>query len=637
MRFINYNSWDEKFKAPFGALNIKDESIINVVTNKNVDVYNISLVIIGENEDLSNYEYKRIGLKEIDNVENEKTFTAKVDRFENVGIYFYYFEVEGNRNGYTEKVFYGKNYSSGEVCEYSYENLNKYQITVSDNFKIPTWYKEGVLYHIFVDRFNNGNRNDKPLNPKKNSFIYANWDDEPMYIKDEHGDIKRWDFYGGNLKGIINKLGYLKKLGITIIYLSPIFEASSNHKYDTGDYKNIDPMFGDEDTFKELIEKAKEKGMSIILDGVFNHTGADSKYFNKFGNYDGIGAYQSQNSEYSKWYSFKAFPNEYESWWGIKALPNVNELDPSYMDYIMYDKDSVIKKWTDMGVKGWRLDVADELPTSFIKELRKELKSVDDEAILVGEVWEDASNKISYNRRTNYFTGDKLDSVMGYPFRDNLIKFLRYECNSYDLVNKYMNIKENYPKESFKSNLNLIGTHDVRRIKTELNLDKDLVKLAVLTQMTFEGIPYIYYGDEAGLEGEKDPDNRRTYPWKNEDEDMIDFYRHAINTRKKYDVLVKGDTKFIYTNNDNVFGFIRVSNNDQEEDMLVLINRDYEKQTVALDLDADILEEIPLKYIPKKYGEIIEKEKNKLFNNEMFNINIDEKSFKILCLRKHIK
>ena len=633
---INYNSWDEKFKAPFGALNIKEEGIINVVSNKNYDINNISIVILGENEDLSTFLYEKIDLKEVQNIDNEKTFYCKIKPFKRTGLYFYYFEVDVNIDGSTQKVFYGKSKENGQAFEYFYEGINKYQITVYDDLNVPTWYKEGILYHIFVDRFNNGNRNDKLSNPKKNTFMYANWDDEPMYIKDENGDIIRWDFYGGNLKGIINKLGYLKKLGVSIIYLSPIFESSSNHKYDTGDYKNIDPMFGDEEIFAELIEKAKARGISIILDGVFNHTGADSKYFNKYGNYDNLGAYQSKDSEYSSWYNFKDFPNEYESWWGIKALPNVNELDPSYMDYIMYDKDSVIKKWTSMGVKGWRLDVADELPTKFIKELRKELKYIDKDSVLAGEVWEDASNKISYNKRRNYLVGDQLDSVLGYPFRKNIVSFLKGECNSIELTNNYMELKENYPSESFKANLNLLGTHDVKRIKTELDSDKDMVKLAVITQMTFEGIPYIYYGDEAGLEGNTDPDNRRTYPWKNEDEDMVEFYKNSINTRKKRLVLTYGDTKFIYTNNDDVFGYIRYDKNSEEEDLLILINRSIDEQSVSIDLSADILEELFIKYIPKKYGELIEKEDG-LFNNDLFNINIKGKSFRIFSLRKNIE
>ncbi len=632
-RLINYNSWDEKFKAPFGALNIKDEMTINVLTNKNYDIYNIYLVIQGENDDLSTFIYEKIELKEIGNIDNEKTFTCKVNPFNKVGLYFYYFEIEANINGNTEKLFYGKSKEDGQAYGYSYDNINKYQITVHDDLKVPDWYKDGIVYHIFVDRFNNGNRNDKPLNAKKNTFIYSNWDDDPMYIKDSNGDIIRWDFYGGNLKGIINKLGYLKKLGVTIIYLSPIFEASSNHKYDTGDYKKIDPMFGDEEVFTELIEKASERGISIILDGVFSHTGADSKYFNKFGNYDSIGAFQSKESPYSSWYNFEEFPGKYECWWGIKALPNVNELDPSYMDYIIRSRDSVIKKWTSMGVKGWRLDVADELPTEFIKELRRELKLIDKDAILTGEVWEDASNKISYSTRKNYLVGDQLDSVMGYPFRKNIISFLRNECTSLELSNNYMEIKENYPKEAFKSNLNLIGSHDVSRIKTELNCDRELVKLAVITQMTFEGIPYIYYGDEAGLEGKTDPDNRRTYPWKNEDDDMVDFYKNAISTRKKYKALTNGDTLFLDIKNKDVFGFIRFDKDSDEQDVLVLINRSKELQQIKLDLNADILEEIPLKYIPKKYGEIIDKEDDGVFNKGRFNIGINEKSFRLFTLK----
>ena len=485
------------------------------------------------------------------------------------------------------------------------------------------------MYNIFVDRFNNGNRNKKPSNPKKNSFIYANWSDEPMYIKDKNGDVIRWDFHGGNLKGIIDKLPYLSKIGVSIIYLSPIFESSSNHKYNTGDYKKIDPMFGDEEILKELIEKANKKGINIILDGVFSHTGADSKYFNKFGNYDEVGAYQSKDSKYSSWYTFNDFPDDYKCWWGVKDLPNVNELNKSYMDYIIYDEDSVINKWTDMGIKGWRLDVADELPTEFIKEIRKELKKNDAESVLVGEVWEDASNKITYNERRNYLVGNQLDSVMGYPFRDNIYSFLKVNITSKELNNKFMTIKENYPKESFKANLNLISSHDVARIKTELHYDEAMVKLAVATQMTFEGVPYIYYGDEAGLCGGTDPDNRKTYPWKNEDEDMIEFYKEAINTRKKYSVLTNGDTEFIDTNDDDVFGYIRF--NDKCEKILILINRSLENKNISINIKENTLEIVDIKYSSKKYLEFISKEE------EEFNLQISPKSFNIFNVINHIE
>ena len=607
---INYSSW--KNKAPFGAIKINQRVRISVETNENYNLINIKWIILKDDN--------KVG--EVDLVkESKKYYQGQFNEFNETGLYFYYFEVDIDENGNNKKLFYGKNHEDGNVCEYLYEELNKYQITVHEDFEIPSWYKEGIMYNIFVDRFNNGNRNKKPSNPKKNSFIYANWSDTPMYIKDTNGEIIRWDFHGGNLRGIIDKLPYLSKIGVSIIYLSPIFESSSNHKYTTGDYKTIDPMFGDEEILKELIEKANKIGINIILDGVFSHTGADSKYFNKFGNYDELGAYQSKDSKYSSWYTFNEFPDDYKCWWGIKDLPNVNELDKNYMDYIIYDEDSVINKWTSMGIKGWRLDVADELPTKFIKELRKELKKIDSESVLVGEVWEDASNKISYNERRNYFVGDQLDSVMGYPFRENIVSFLKGNITSRQLNNKFMTIKENYPKESFKANLNLISSHDVTRIKTELNYDEAKIRLAVATQMTFEGVPYIYYGDEAGLCGGTDPDNRKTYPWKNEDEDMIEFYKESINTRKKYNVLTNGDTEFIDTNDDDVFGYIRF--NDNNEKILILINRSLENKKISINIEENTLEIIDIKYSAKKYLELISKE-----NNE-FNLQISPKSFNI--------
>lgn len=613
---IEYNSWDKNFKAPFGALKFDEGLTIYVKVNEGYNVDSISLEINKEEE------MRTITLnEELSNDKLGKCFCCKMENFEETGVYFYYFKVDVEVDGNKKTVFYGKNRENGYSCEYDYNDINKYQITVYKDFKVPTWYKEGILYHIFVDRFNNGNRNGKIDNPKKNSFIYGNWEDIPMYIKDSKGDIIRWDFHGGNLRGIINKLGYLKKLGVSILYLSPIFEASSNHKYDTGDYKKIDPMFGDEETFKELINKAKEKDMSIVLDGVFSHTGADSKYFNMYGNYNSLGAYQSKESPYYPWYMFEDFPQKYKSWWDVKTLPNINELEDSYMDYIIYDKDSVINKWIDMGIKGWRLDVADELPTKFIRELKKELKKADDDSILIGEVWEDASNKISYGQRRSYLLGEELDSVMGYPFRNNMFSFLKGEIKSYELCNRYMQIKENYPKESFKSNLNLIGTHDVTRAKTELNYDVDLVKLAVAVQMTFEGVPYIYYGDEAGLCGGVDPDNRRTYPWKNEDEDMLSFYKDIIKIRNKNTLLSSGDTDFIYTENNSVFAFIRFNENNDR--VLILVNRSESTERISLNIDGSFIEEIPIKYSPKNVNNTTQIENNEL------RIDLGAKSFGI--------
>ncbi len=586
---ITYNSWVESFKKPFGALELGEKLNLNVTARDNVkDVW---LIVEADEKYI-----EEIPMKKIQN----NIFNLAEYYLAEKNIYFYYFKTQEEINGNIETRYYGKNHENGECRVYlNLNDINKYQITVSKGIKSPKWFKEGVLYHIFVDRFN---KVGKINNPKKNSFIYANWEDTPMYIKNSDNEVVRWDFYGGNLKGIINKLSYLKNLGISIIYLSPIFESQSNHKYDTGDYKKIDSMFGDEETFKKLIEECSKKGINIILDGVFSHTGDDSIYFNKYGNYDSLGAYQSLESPYIQWYKFKNHPEKYDCWWGVKSLPNVNEMEKSYIDYIIKDKDSVIKKWMNYGVKGWRLDVVDELPTEFIEELKSETLKIDEESILIGEVWEDASNKVSYEERRKYLLGNQLNGVTGYVFKNILIDFLTHKIDSIDAYNKFMTVKENYPKEAFKSNLNLIGTHDTRRIITELNEDKELFKLAVATQMTFEGVPYIYYGDEAGLVGEKDPDNRRTYPWKNEDRDILNFYKDITKYRNTNKTLIKGDTKFLKLENTNIFGYIRYIESEYKDGILILINRSESEEYIEFDTIENLCNKVKnLKLKPKSF------------------------------------
>ena len=605
---ILYNSWSPNHKIPFGAIELGEELKINVKAIE--DINEIYLIIANDNGII-----KEVNMNKCEN----NIFSIDNIYLDIEDIYFYYFKVIKNVYGNIQTKYYGKSNNSGDCQEYYNEyDINKYQITVSKKVNTPKWFEEGVLYHIFVDRFN---KTGKIHNPKKNSFMYANWEDTPMYIKNSEGEIARWDFHGGNLKGIISKLNYLKSLGISIIYLSPIFEAQSNHKYDTGNYKAIDPMFGDEEIFKELIKEAKEKGMSIILDGVFSHTGDDSIYFNKYGNYDSLGAYQSKESKYSSWYNFKNYPNEYDCWWGVKSMPNVNENEESYMDYIIRDKDSVINKWMNYGVKGWRLDVVDELPNKFLDELRKETLKANNESILIGEVWEDASNKISYNERRKYLLGNQLNGVTGYVFKNIILDFLTYKINSSDVYNKFMTIKENYPKYAFKSNLNLLGTHDTPRILTELNEDKELLNLAVAIQMTFEGVPYVYYGDEAGMTGGKDPDNRKTYPWKNEDKELIAFYKKMIKDRNNNEVLSRGDTTFLNLENEDVFAYIRHMENSQENEVLVIVNRSNNENTVSINL-----KEV---YKSIKSAE----EEYELIDNKVY-IRLEPKSFKILNLSR---
>jgi 4-alpha-glucanotransferase len=492
-----------------------------------------------------------------------------------------------------------------------------FQITVHlPDAATPDWFKNAVVYQIFVDRFFNGHSGGSITNCKKGSLLHPYWDDAPVYVRErETGRILAYDFFGGNLAGVLAKLPYLKSLGISAIYFNPLFEAASNHKYDTADYKTIDPMFGSNDIFRQLCEQARQMGIAIILDGVFSHTGSDSIYFNKKGNYPETGAWQSPGSPYYSWYRFEKYPDDYESWWGVDVLPNVNELEPSYRDFIIHGRDSVLKHWMRLGAKGWRLDVADELPGQFIREFRQVMKEADQDSVLIGEVWEDASHKVSYDELRGYLRGDELDSPTNYPFRLIALDFLLGRQDDVRTREKLLSLSENYPRQHFYASLNLIGSHDMPRILTllggheaqpELPYGEQLkrrlspserqlalarLKLLVLWQMTFPGVPHIYYGDEAGLEGYEDPLNRRTFPWGREEEGLIDWYKKMIAIRNSWGVLRTGYWYPLAVHPD-VHGYVRQTENArdafgspcEENTAVVLLNRSQEEITVECDL-----------------------------------------------------
>jgi 4-alpha-glucanotransferase len=460
---------------------------------------------------------------------------------------WYIFTVQKGEEVYT----YGKKESktSGEGAESKDRSaLFPYQITVyEEKRKIPDWYKKGIVYQIFVDRFNrildkHGEDGCNFMGKQKNSLLHLDWYDDPIYIRDpETNAVTHWDFFGGNLEGIIQKLAYLKTLGVSCLYLNPIFESPSNHKYDTGDYMKIDPKFGTEEIFKKLIDKAQKLGIHVILDGVFSHTGDDSRYFNRYGNYDTLGAYQSKDSPYYSWYRFQDYPNDYESWWDIWNMPNVNEMDPGYLDYIIKDDKSVLAHWMHAGISGWRLDVADELPDEFIAQFKERMIEKNPESILIGEVWEDATNKVSYGQRRKYFLGEELDSTMHYPFKDIVLGFLKKELNADSVAGKLTTLQEHYPPEQFHATLNILGTHDTKRLLTELDGNQKLLAMAILWQMCAPGVPHIYYGDEAGMIGETDPMNRKPYPWGQENEQTLHLFRQLGALRSQYPVLNSGD------------------------------------------------------------------------------------------------
>lgn len=567
MTFAFHNSQSKGYRNPFGAVKkgTKVEITLETEVFSKVDL-NLTL-FDGRKEDIVMcYEdMGNLGAR----------YKAEIDTKEELGLINYYFTIENKGHEY----FYGNNEESlGGEGKIYIENPKPYQITVYKEQSIPAWYKEGVVYQIFVDRFFNGNEDGHINSPKRNSFIYSNWYDEPMYIKNIDGSIARWDFYGGNLRGVINKLPYLKDLGITIIYLNPIFKAFSCHKYDTGDYEKIDEMFGSEEDFKEMCLKAKENGIRIILDGVFNHTGANSKYFNKLKEYDSLGAYESKESPYYSWYRFREFPNCYECWWGDKNLPDVEELEPSYLDYIITGKSAIVAKWINLGASGWRLDVADELPDQFIRLLKERIRKENKESILIGEVWEDASNKISYGEKRKYLFGDELDSVINYPFRKAIINYVNGDMTAGNCKRHMLSIYENYPKDIFYSNMNLLGNHDTERILTMLKGDERNLELAILMIMTLPGVPLVYYGDEAGLTGGKDPDNRKTYPWGRENPEILSMYKKLISLRKEDEIFIKGDLSMVSISKE----ILSYKRNYRNNHIVIIINSSEEEKTISL-------------------------------------------------------
>ncbi len=499
------------------------------------------------------------------------------------GLYFYHFTYEtpfGRGNIFLHSAGCGAIAPEGK----------EWQLTVFDkNYRTPQWIKGGIMYQIFPDRFYKGKGNIK--NVPEDRFIHENTNDIPVWKPNEQGKILNNDYYGGNLKGIEEKLPYIASLGVNVIYLNPIFEAHSNHRYNTADYSKIDTLLGDEKDFKALCKKADEHGIKIILDGVFSHTGSDSIYFNKECRYNCLGAYNSSESPYINWFTFEE-NGKYKSWWGIDTLPETNEENESFIEYIA-GKKGIAEKWLECGAFGYRLDVADELPDKFLDEFCKSVKSLNKDYIVIGEVWEDATNKISHGGRRKYLLGEQLDSVMNYPFASAILTFMRYGVAE-NFMESVVTICENYPKAALDCLMNHIGTHDTARILTSLIYDsiehkprniqvdckltneeykkaKALLKCATVLQYTLPGFPSIYYGDEAGVQGGGDPFNRSFFPWGSEDEEITEWYRKLGKVRNALKCLKNG----IFKPYSAMLSCVAFTREAEDEKIMVIANRNY--------------------------------------------------------------
>lgn len=493
--------------------------------------------------------------------------------------------------------YYGFIFSRGTQTLYGNARDNAY-VSLSDSegdkfrllicrsdFDAPAWARGSVMYHIFVDRFNRGSfkapeRSDAVINPDWENGV-------PQYAEYPGAFVSNNEFFGGSLDGITEKLNYLKSLGVSIIYLSPIFKAYSNHRYDTGDYSQVDETLGGDRALARLIKEAKKHGMKIILDGVFNHTGDDSKYFNKYGKYDSVGAYQSPDSPYRDWYYFKE-DGSYDSWWGISIMPKLNTQNPSCRKYLLGE---VISKYTKMGIGGWRLDVADELGNEFLDGLREQVKKDSkNEGLIIGEVWENAADKIAYGYRRRYFQGKQLDSVMNYPFKNAVIGYLM-TGDANILRSELVSIYASYPKSVCDSLMNILGTHDTERILTVLGGENKyglpncelavtrlapenreraikLLMLASTIQYTVYGFPSVFYGDEAGMEGYGDPFCRRPFPWGHEDARLVDHYKNLGRIRASLPVLADGIFRVLRTDG----AFISYMRENKQGSVAVAVN-----------------------------------------------------------------
>ena len=574
---IRYNSKSEEFKKPFGAVSNTQEVKFTIHVNVGENTESVTFVYRQDNCEDPIY----INMHKVDNYDNFDVFSCSV-KFDKADLYFYRFEL---------KTYEGTKYVGLKDGYAAIEDwLSEWQLTVYDSkFTTPQWAKGGIMYQIFPDRFC---RSDKfqPLPANNPRTIHESWYDIPDFIYD-NPDYKANDYFCGNIMGIMEKLDYIKELGVNIIYLNPIFESPEYHRYSTGNYMNIDPYFGTNEQFEEFTSKCKELGIKVILDGVFSHTGADSIYFNKYGHYDSVGAYNSTESPYYNWYNFINYPNEYQSWWGFDNLPNVTETNPEYMQYITGEK-GVIEHWQKLGANGWRLDVADELPDEFLDSLYHRAKTTDDDCFVIGEVWEDATNKFAYGVRRRYLLGGQMDSVMNYPWRTAILEYVQ-NGNEKLFNDRLICIMENYPPHVLQCLMNSLSTHDTLRAITYFGVEHDvpdnekgayrmtideyqkgksMLLQATFLQFTLPGIPSIYYGDEVGLQGFRDPYCRTGYPYGYEDFEILEFYKSLAKVRTSNTEDFKQPLK-LYAMHDGMYAFRR-------GDMLCAINLGNEKQYI---------------------------------------------------------
>jgi len=571
---VAFDSHKTADKSPYGAVTTGTDVAFALAALPGVEQATLVVEkrrLEGDQTTLAYTELARVPLKRMPAGADGRERWRGDFRFDAAAVHGYWFELRiGGRTFVFENnatpIYWTRERGAGGagvVAEvpHSASRIRRFRQTVYAPYAVPDWARDAVYYYIFPERFRNGDpRNDpKPGVDRfhdKTVEFHANWNDKPWrpHTGDGSDDEYSNDFFGGDIAGIIQKLDYIRSVGANTLYITPMFTAASNHKYDTADWKHIDPHFGTNADFARLCREAARRGIRVLPDASLNHSGADSIYFDRFGTRGGHGAFEggriNPGSPWASWYTFDASQTEpdkqYKGWLGVSELPELDKADPSYRAFAYGAPDSVTRTWLRAGAAGWRMDVAPWVPDDFWRGWRKAVKETRPDALTVSETWWDASK---------FFLGDEFDSTMDYIFRNAVLDY----ANGGDarlMVANLEEMREAYPPQTFAALMNLLSTHDTARslhvlgdvdgksTPAEVALAKQKLRLAVFFQMTYPGSPTIYYGDEVGLTGGEDPYNRGTYPWADRgghpDEAMLADFRRLTRLRHDLPVLRHG-------------------------------------------------------------------------------------------------
>ena len=572
-----FNSLDPAYKTPFGAVAAGQAVTFRLTVPESLGYVDPHLVLTKDHEDPVHYRMEFAGQTP---QQNHFTFTIAPGT---PGLYFYHFDL------YTDVRRIYRDAGGEGVLRWT--DGADWQLTVYEpDFQTPDWIKDGTMYQIFPDRFCEG-KPDK-LMPFADRIYRADKTGEPYFWPTEQQEgYLNMDYYGGDFAGIQQKLPYLRDLGVSCIYLNPIFEAHANHRYNTANYLKADPLLGTIEEFSALCAAASKEGIRIMLDGVFSHTGSDSVYFNREGRYGPGGAYRDRNSPYRSWYDFDSgYPSGYRCWWGFETLPEVQEDSPSYIDFVC-GKGGVIDTWLGLGASGFRLDVADELPDAFIERIRQAVKAHGEDKLLIGEVWEDATTKEAFGQRRTYLRGKGLDAVMNYPFRSAALSFVT-GGDAAAVAEQILTICENYPAPALNCAMNFLSTHDTERAITAIagepangrdrywqsgrripaeKMDDAMRKLLLGYAMIFTlpGVPCIYYGDEIAMQGYRDPFNRAFFDWNCTEQRLRGPLKTLAHLRKSCDAFDGGRLEIVRADGD-VLHYRRIGKTQTAE---IILNR----------------------------------------------------------------